>query len=147
MSDCRRCSQCELVELPTEPPLCESSVLLPDTVGKSGSSSQSYGSNDTVSLQMDTRWEEEGDTLNKAVANPLASISGDTELAFVTIDLETYGAGSLCADNSDIEACGGLSVELEEELGRPRQGQRRRWLTRVGQGFKSAFMDLKLFFW
>ena len=145
----RRCSQCELVELPTEPPLCESSVLLQDTeeqVGKSGSSSQGYGNKTETSLVMDESWKE--GAINQAMLNPLASISGDADLGFVTIDLDRYGEGSLCsAHSSEMEACGGWSVELEEELGRPGQGQRRRWMTRVGQGLKSALMDLKLFFW
>ena len=77
-----------------------------------------------------------------AMSYPLANTSGDINLNFVTIDLDTYGEDS--ADSSEIEACGGLSV-CEEEQVRPRQRQHR-WMSRLGQGLKRALLDLKLFF-
>ena len=117
-------------------------MLLPDMEEQSGSS-QEYGSNNTLSLHNDESLEEER-TANMAMSNPMASISGDIDLNFVTIDLDTYGEDS-SDDSSVIEACGGLSV-CEEELVTLRQRQQR-WMTRLGQGLKNALTDLKLFFW
>ena len=60
-----------------------SSVLLQDTeeqVGKSSSSSQGYGNKTQTSLVMDESWKE--GTMNQAILNPLASISGDAVLGF-----------------------------------------------------------------
>ena len=115
-------------------------MLLTDMEVQSGSS-QEYGSNNTLSLHMDESLEER--TVNMAMSNPMASISGDIDYNFVTIDLDNYGEVS--TDCSVIQACGGLSV-CEEELVRPRQRQQR-WMTRLGQGLKNSLTDSKLFFW